>query len=272
MEKNTRNYYTVGDLIANLRPMYKNMQECLMELNKQVKVNSKYRCDTSIDFYMRQHDFQPYDEPKLLLRVKRAPNSPSTIINDAISSKNKNPFRWYKNNATYDIRDENGNVDAVSHEKELEIEGFNPQILLEPSEELTSITDRIKSNKLFHLPNSTISLNPYQILMIAGSGITLMCDNDNGKEISIEYDAEKDAVSFEANYKYAQFFMESLLDTKVPKYELGDEYCEVLDSIEDPRELTIVDTVSKRKEVLGFDESEGKRLLLVKKAEKKEDK
>ena len=66
--------------------------------------------------------------------------------------------------------------------------------------------------------------------------------------------------------------MESLLDTKVPKYELGDEYCEVLDSIEDPRELTIVDTVSKRKEVLGFDESEGKRLLLVKKAEKKEDK
>ena len=268
MKAKENNYYSFGRIVSGLRPLYQNMQESLGQLSEHIIVRDKSKCEARAVFQMKEHDFEPFNTPKLLLEVKRNPNSPVTAISDAISRNGKDPYRWARNNASYKIKEHKSKLQLRRDRSQIILDAFDPQVEIDQSKELDAVTSDIKSNELFNLTRLSVDLSPFQSLSISGKGIALVNCNTRNRMLTIAYNAENDTVTFDGTYRFSRSFAEELLDnTKIPKYELGEEYCSILDSIDRPMDVILEAKVRRKKDELEIKEEEGKRLYLVRKGQ-----
>ena len=259
------NFYTVGEIISKLRPLYIDMQKNLNELMQYIRIDTKDKYNANLKLEMKYEKNMFFDNPMafLLLTVERNPNNIDTIIRDRIYLNGGNLENLYRNNATYHITFENDKIDIKKENKYDSEKAFNPKIYVNNNEAIKKVIDKIKENELYKISRTGISLNLFQSLCIAPSYINLLSVDDKDNSISIGYQGNKDTIEVTANYNYSPFIIDELIDTKVPKYELPNEYIEILDNSHEAEDI-IFPKLKKKEEKLAIDQID-KKLILTRK-------
>lgn len=198
--------------------------------------------------------------PTLILRVIKEPLS----IKDNLINKMQ-PSQYYSNNGAAFILTEDNNELFFKQEWPLYYT-FKPEVLIENQSEFASLLTEFKNLELLTLPEVGKELNQYQHISIADYGIWLTNTNEKHKEISIRYDAKEDNISIKSNTTYTTFFIEQLLKTKIPKFELPDEYISYIEKSNDKTDVMFIDDLMRRrKETLQITQTDEKKLKLTRK-------
>ena len=228
-----------------MREHYKANQEILEKMNKYIEIISNYDTKYNLKLIFKRNSERITTPPTLLLKVSKEPTLKNTFIRKRI----RNPY----DNETFVLK-EDGDKLYFERFNDLTFENcFNPEILINNQSGFAEAYDELKNSKLFTLPLLHREINPYQILYIFETRICLANQDENHNVIYIEYVAENDNISIKANVDYSTYFIEMLFQTKIPKYELPDEYISLLEEKNDKaNDLYIDDIIGKRKENLRF--------------------
>ncbi len=256
-----KKYYTFIEIITALRNDFKKSEKILKNLKKYIEINSKYNTSTMFFLSLKNHLLIDDETSTITLAVSKIKRNNTYYIR-----KNKsNNKKWFQNNALFDLVDDDD--DSLYFEQTIP-QGSNkifmPRVNITDENNFYANYSKLKNMKLYSLHSSYININPYQTLCIWGDIIILSNKDNNGKIINIKYTPKNDSLSIEANTKYNSYFIERLLETKIPKYEFLNEYIELLNNNDKTSYLFIDDELNKKKENLEFKEND-KKIVLVKK-------
>ena len=258
MVKDSKDYYEYGTVIKRLRPLYIDLFKNIRELMKHVYVVTNEAYSSDVSFRMREG--KDVLSEAIVLNLTRNPNSLRTKMDDLA-------YNYFCGDERYMVQNHAKYVLSMQdlefyHASSTKFEGqYCPEVLLVSSDEdAQKALKRIKTNELFNLSTVRAHLNPLQFLDITGSGISLSTVYGE-KRLVLSYAAGIDRVKIDANHAYF-LLPHNLLETKIAKYELPDEYNALLEKSEDLTKLIIADDISARKETFAFEENT-KGLVLV---------
>lgn len=230
------NYYTLAGLITSLRKNYQRLSIDLKLLAEYIDIDNKENITKELE-----------------------------IITNTKEENYLNLFLYNKNKllAIYKINQENN-----QYKMDLE-KGYNnlktPTII--DQEYFNIYVKSILKNPLYNLKQIKEDINPYQTLYIDNNEITLINTDNSEKNIIISYNRKKDNISVKANKKYTKFFIEELMETKIPSYCLKEKDNNIIskqyhNTFE--KNVYIDSAINNRHDDLKIN-NKGKRLVLLKK-------
>lgn len=264
MEKTNKEYYTFAEIITGLREGYKKSQHLLNRLHQYIEIVSRFDNNSNLSLCLGNDSSLEFAQAKILLQVSKNPSSIGNLLRNAMNNYTFNEVRWLIDNASFTLVEEADslNFNQNNHLKLQDI--YKPNVHINNKDEFTSIYTELKSTELFALPSLYIEINPYQSLYVWGDSIYLSRADEKGKEkIDIQYVAKDDNIIVKSNTRYSNYFIERLLETKIPKYEFPCTYLSLLESNDDKNDTLIVaDKVGRKKENFHF-KNKRKRLVLT---------
>ena len=264
-----KEYYTFADLVLKLRGNYRNIRKILKEMEKCISIQSPYKTKFELGFLMRNPLLSPDDKPKLVLSVsKKDPTFSDKVRKLMINLEcgHNNPLSPLIDNAKfyYDLEGDRVTFDL---DNQFNFEhAFCPTIVLTDESYIyfRKLCDLLKQNKLYSLFDTSVELNPYQILSMSGSGLSLFDDNRKNNWVQVGYNPKTDKVSVESRPRCASFKVEELFMTQIPRFKLPQEYASLLDTLPGSVHEVYSSEITSQKESLTLS-VENKGLNLIKK-------
>jgi len=257
-----KEYYTFGEILCVLRKQYQSSQILLNKMKENISVLTDVPHKTGLILRLRDYYDREDSKPFLLFRVSKDVNSSIKVrLRDALNRIDHNTYRINLDNAAFEIIDEKS---SFSFKPLNNSPHFNPEIIIRE----TSVNDfrekyeELKNSRLYSLPDFYVEINPFQSLYIWSDSIDLTSEDEYGKGISISYEAKNDKVHVNSSKKYSTSFIGELLETKIPKYILPDEYIRLLNENKDEfNGLYIDDLIGRRNESLSIIDKPKKMIL-----------
>ena len=259
------NCYTLIEIITGLRSEYQISRNLLDRLKNYIRIDND-----NVNYYF---SIQPNEEQyiyndnflQLILHVSKTPTSVLENIRHKLNQYNFGENRWLIDNIAFYFEEVNGNLSFYPITNSNLKNSFKPTISIINIKQFIEIYNQIKYQKLSLLPNVYIDINPYQSLLITKDIISLSSIDGKGRHIDIIYNSIEDKIIINSSANYSQYFIEKLLHTKIPKYELPYNYISLINkSNEKTNELFLEEPILKKKEHLQIN-STGKKLILSKK-------
>ena len=272
-KKENKNYFTFGEIIMALRPIYKDIQYKLRKLSEYIKIESDKEFTYNLDFLLKEELLGLF-EPSINLKISKKPTNLNENLRIYINTHYCfNELRWMQDNASFTLQKENGKYKFVDNKKFNYSKAFTPKVKIAVcNDQLNLLLDTIKSNEIYYLPNLAIDLNLYQALYIRGDYITLSnTDFDNTKRIEITYNALNDKIDIQANCHYSPYYIDELLKSKIYKHQLPDEYIKLIEDERNIIEFFVGDIIGKKKEELSMKTKKrdnGEKFVLLKKKQR----
>ncbi len=254
-EEIKKDYYRVADIIMAFRSYYLEAQELLVKMQELTNINSKY-ARLFIKLKSREN------KPRIRLIASRTNQSSMKIMLHMLQNKDDYSFSPIRNdNALFDL-DEKGQFTLFNP---FDMEYFyNPEVTIDEEDKdlFQKLYEELKKTTLFALPELYRKINPYQSILLSGNEISLDNVSENHEGISIIYTIEDDRIHVISNIGYSTRFIEELMETKIPRYLLPNEYLNILDNEKkEVNSCTIIDPIARKHEELTIEEQDKKLIL-----------
>lgn len=269
----TKDYYTFAEIITSLRSKYQVFWNLLKEMEKCLKVETDVtdadRINTQIEFISQEKESSTSYPCKIYVFVRK-----NTPLNEFLSQKIDkyvyDNYRYPTYPSSFILKEKD--LDELSFEDDTE-EIYRQEsikgIKITDPEKFQSLYARLKSTYLYNLPVIVIKINNFQMLSIEGSAIRLF-NNDGGKKsLLIVYDGTTDSIKISRNAYWNPYFIEQLLNTKIPKFAVDIQIANLIEKEENKRKtISLDDKLKYHKESFRLDYTPKNSLHLVRQKNK----
>ena len=242
-------FFTFAEVLTGLKDELIKNRDRLLKLNDLTKVEtnddvtSYYRLICSDASSEARYGYRREDDKvHLKFYVNKKPNT-LPVLYRKIRYRAGDP-NLLMDNASYKlVKDNNGFnfelIDRLNFGDSI----YHPNISILDYEEFSKIYDDIANSKLFHLPSISIDVNFFQTLAVCSTEIELYNhDLKHNRYSGIYYNAENNKFFADTiGNMNSCIQIEDLLDTKIPKKILPEEYVEALDQNKDKTAFVSLD-------------------------------
>ena len=242
-------FFTFAEVLTGLKDELIKNRDRLLKLNDLTKVEtnddvtSYYRLFCSDASSEARYGYRRKDDKAhLKFYVNKKPNT-LPVLYRKIRYRASDP-NLLMDNASYRlVKDNNGFnfelIDRLNFGDSI----YHPNISILDYEEFSKIYDDIANSKLFHLPSISIDVNFFQTLEVCSTEIELYNhDLEHNRYSGIYYNAENNKFFADTiGNMNSCIQIEDLLDTKIPKKILPEEYVEALDQNKDKTAFVSLD-------------------------------
>ncbi len=265
-----KEFYTYAEILMVLRKHYQDAKSKLDEMREMILINSKQPCFAKLELQLPTEplivDKESIQGPYVKLHITRSYRGnigtfsryslkKMGILNGAVA--------YFSDNVSYKLNEENGNYSFDIMAKYLPW-AYRPFAVVyeDKKEEFRRVYHELQELPLYHLPQQSIDINAYQSLWIEGNGVRLSNGNDN--HVSLDYQMDDDKMHVNVNKKQNFYFIQELLNTKIPRYMLSKELVELIDKTDINVENIFFDDDVNRRSRYDFASVEDKGLVFKK--------
>lgn len=266
----TKDYYTLAEIITGLRSEYQVFWNLLKEMEKCLKVETDItdtdKISMRIEFVSQEKELPTSYPCRIYAFVRK-----NTPLNEFLSQKlDKYVYDNYQYPAypsSFILKEKD--LDELSFEDDTE-EIYRQEsikgVKISDVERFKSLYAGLKSTYLYNLPSFVIKINNFQMLSIEGSAISLFSNDGGKKRLLIIYDGHTDSIKISRNAYWNPYFIEQLLNTKIPKFAVDSQIANLIEKKEDKRKtISLDDKLKYRKESFCLDYRPKNDLRLVRK-------
>lgn len=265
MEENRLpDFYTVAEIIMALRNEYGILRNILFMMNNLLQVDADCKVLKSM-YFVAMPTYEEKDERGLFVKFQKDTLIRKTLLenldkyfySDLDSVFQSYIYRVVKQKDKFLFI--NGNEEYVKH-------NFIKSINFKDTETAKHLYDFLRSSDLFKLPRLHLKLNIYQSLAIDGSFIYFHNEDSKNGIIDVIYDMKTDEIKINSNTTCYPYFLEQLLETRIYRSEIPDEYVYLIEKGYDKQDkISVENNIKYRKESFEFASDRNNRLVLKKK-------
>lgn len=268
-----KDYYTYAEILMTLRKHYQDVKRKLDEMKQMIVINSKEPCFSELKLQLPTKETKIKGEtisgPYVKLHITKSYHANigtfSRYFLKQMKLKNSSVAYFY-DNVLYKLNEDNNKYSFDIIAKYLPW-AYRPYAIVseDKKEDFGRVYHELQELPLYHIPQQSIDINAYQSLWIEGDGIRLSNGNDN--HVSLDYQTDDDKMHINVNKKQNFYFIEELLNTRIPRYMLSKELVELINKTDiNIEEILFDDDVDKRSKYDFHDEKE--KGLVFKKVKK----
>lgn len=262
MREQTKDFYTVAEIITGLRSDYAALRTNLLELQKLLVVAADKNVSTSLYFYSMV-DCQHPNLQGVFAKIQKSSKL------DEVWQKYLTRYFYHdmlKEAALYHLKEINGGLIFIDETEGFVRHDYIEKIGFSDFSAASQAYSNLRKVPFYEIPSVRVILNVYQSLLIDGSFIYFDNEDSRNGAIDIIYDALTDEIKINSSTKCYPYFLERLLETEVYRGQIPEKLRTLIDnSGEKQSKIAVEDRIKYRKENFTFGRDYQKRLALVKK-------
>ncbi len=222
-----KDFYTYTEIVTGLRAEMGIGKKWMEDLNKHIVFVTED--DIESQLYLKPKVCGILEEKQeIVLDVSKKPSTISELY-CSIRDQSKG-VRSPKYNATYKLTDNGEEVGfALADTPGYNCVPYNPGVAITDYNLFVKEYQELIHSKYYDFPAAVIAINPFQSLMFRGNSITLY-NGISGNSGTVSYNLSSDTLITMPLSGKPKFYLLALLSTQIPRYQIPEEYLEVLDS------------------------------------------
>ena len=261
----TKDYYTLAEIIIGLRSEYQNNQKILQEILELTAINMPFKTIPKIYFTTigYNHDqsirLELETMPPIKYRVKKK-------LMQKCGLQYQIPFIIYP---TFILKDTNACLNWEYSSVFGENCSKNISVHITDAEKIRSLINELKETNMYNFNEIFGKINGGQLLTFSGSCIKLSISTGGKTGFNLAYNAISDTIEIASDIPYNKKFIYHALSLKLPKYLFSDAVIKAIEEKLDSQEsLNIIDDINYCKERATLEFSSQQKLALNLKKQK----